>query len=299
MKFYLNNKDNKKQRAKKLIRSFRSQFWLEERRWFVRCDWAQCQENSCCNYIYLYTLPYAFDYYRFYHSAIKQKSTCPEDHICPSYDQVHTLHYAIFPSENRISSQFTFPNVHRLNFWPPFDDNFSCIVSRCDYLKTLSVGLDQTNYNLNVLYQLQTILDRAPGLYSLEVVYLQSTSMGMPPFELSSKSIRRLDFQDIGEYYNTQQCITLSRSPLGRQCEVLLISVEKRTSIIDLLNKMPNLRAMSVTSKDDPWTNDDDDELVNWLKHRLPSTYTITRSSDSITKLQLLKSFQPVRLWLD
>ncbi len=110
MRFSLNNIDNKQQRAEELIRSFRSPFWLEERQWFIHCDWDRCEEDSRSNHIYLYTLPYAFDYFYFHSATIKQISTSPEDHICHSYDRVHTLHSEIFPSENRISSQFTFPN---------------------------------------------------------------------------------------------------------------------------------------------------------------------------------------------
>jgi hypothetical protein len=157
----------------------------------------------------------------------------------------------------------------------------------------------ETNHNLDVLYQLQTTLDRATFLYSLEFLRLPSTSIGLPPFELSSKSIRRLCIQEIDEFYDTQQYLTLSRSPLSRQCEVLSISVEKRTNIIDLLNAMPNLRALNIIFKDDDENlSSKDDKLVKWLKHRLPSMYTVTRINDYSTKGQSFTTFQPVRLWL-
>ncbi len=129
--------------------------------------------------------------------------------------------------------------------------------------------------------------------------------MGMPPFEYSNKSVRRLNLQDVDRVYNSQQCVTLSRSSLGMQCEVLSITVENRTTIIDLLNTMPNLRALNVLSRDDPWTGEDDDispskndELVEWLQHRLPFTYTITRNSNEIFNWWSRKSFWSVRLWI-
>jgi hypothetical protein len=89
------------------------------------------------------------------------------------------------------------------------------------------------------------------------------------------------------------------------QCEVLSITVENRTTIIDLLNTMPNLRALNVLSRDDSWKDEDDDsspskndELVEWLQHRLPFTYTITRNSNKILYSQSLKSFWSVLLWI-
>jgi hypothetical protein len=298
MIFYLEADVDKEQQVDLLLKSFRCQFWLEERRWFVRCDWNRCQKTCCYNRMHLYTLPYAFNYYYFHDSTIKQKSTCSEDDSSPLYDQVRTLHYEIFPSENRISSRFTFPNIHRLNFWLPFDDNFSSIVPQYNYLKILSVGLDSVNYSLDRVHQLQTILDQAPSLYALEFFGSSSPSVELPPFALSSRSIRQLCFQEIDEFYGIQQCITLSHSPLGRQCEVLSISVKNETNIFVLLNRMPNLRALSVIIEDDPWDDDDnDDDLLDLLKYRLRSTYTITRSSDAITKRIFLKSFYPIRLW--
>ena len=38
MKLELSEADHKEQEIDKLLDSFRSQFWLEEHHWFVRCD---------------------------------------------------------------------------------------------------------------------------------------------------------------------------------------------------------------------------------------------------------------------
>jgi hypothetical protein len=304
MTFYLQDNDNKEQHVDELLKSFRTQFWIEEHRWFIRCDWDRCQESSCNNQIYLYTLPYTFKDYYFHDSTIKEKSTCPDIDIYSSYKQVYTLEYEIVPSENRVSSQFTFTNIHDLDLYLPVDDNFWQIMSGFDYLNSIKVAPYEPDHDLDSQFQLQIILDRAPHLYSLGFARWSSTSMEMPPFEYSSKSVRRLDLQDVDRFYNTQQCIKLSHSSLGMQCEVVSIVVENRTNIIDLLTTMPNLRALNVISRDDSWTNENnnrssaDDELIIWLQHCLPSTYTITRNSDGISDNRFLNSFYSVRLWI-
>ncbi|CAF5099596.1 unnamed protein product, partial [Rotaria sp. Silwood1] len=72
----------------------------------------------------------------------------------------------------------------------------------------------------------------------------------MPPFNYSSNSVRRLDLQNIDRPYNHRQCIILSRSSLGKQCEVLSITVKYRKSILYLLRKMTNLRALNFVSQE-------------------------------------------------
>ena len=50
---------------------------------------------------------------------------------------------------------------------------------------------------------------------------------------------------------------------------------------------MPNLQALNVHCEDDNWNEEEDlltststkDELVKWLRQRLPSTCTITRDT--------------------
>jgi hypothetical protein len=113
----------------------------------------------------------------------------------------------------------------------------------------------------------------------------------MPPFTSLSLSVRYLDlrgFTDTAEcqYYNDQQCLALIRSPLGIQCEHLLIEVEKRTNIIDLVTKMNNLRSLNVRCRD---RRKNDDELIKWLQHHLPSTCSFAKD---------LKSSNDIRLWI-
>jgi len=49
--------------------------------------------------------------------------------------------------------------------------------------------------------------------------------------------------------------IALTRSSLGKQCEVLSIGIRHRRNIIFLLDTMINLRAMNVRCQDDQYGN--------------------------------------------
>ncbi len=73
----------------------------------------------------------------------------------------------------------------------------------------------------------------------------------MPPFALRSSFVRYLNIRGINhfgapQYYNENQCLSLIRSSLDIQCEFLLIAVEKRTNITDIVNKMKHLRRYSI-----------------------------------------------------
>ncbi len=113
----------------------------------------------------------------------------------------------------------------------------------------------------------------------------------MPPFSNQSLSVRYLDlrgFTHLGgrQYYNDQQCSSLIRSPLGNQCQFLIIEVEKRTNIIDLVSKMNHLRTLNVRCCD---RQENNDQLIKWLQSRLPSTCTIAKDS---------RCSEDIRLWI-
>ncbi|CAF4359989.1 unnamed protein product [Rotaria socialis] len=61
---------------------------------------------------------------------------------------------------------------------------------------------------------------------------------------------------------------------------LLVIAVEYRTCVIDLVDKMSNLQALTVLCRDDQWdvqTLLGDDEFVHWFQQHLPTSCTITR----------------------
>lgn len=113
----------------------------------------------------------------------------------------------------------------------------------------------------------------------------------MPPFALRSSSIRYLDLQGrnhsgVGQYYNENDCSALIRSSLASQCEFLLIDVEKRKNIVDLVNKMKHLRTLNARCRD---RKSNDDDTIKWLQRSLPSTCTFARDS---------RHPEDIRLWI-
>jgi hypothetical protein len=191
-------------------------------------------------------------------------------------------------------SQVRFSNIRFLSLLLPFDDQFLSVVSKLDQLVSLDVSVD--SHSEDIQSQLQFLLDRAPRLQSLSFgSWLLSSQVS--PIENTRVLVYRLNLQNYANgshlrYFNNQQCSILSRSPLGVQCETLLINVEKRTNIVDLVNTMMNLRALIVQCEDDRWNYKNSslskqDELIQWLRHRLPFTCTITRDSYITNNIRL------------
>jgi hypothetical protein len=110
-------------------------------------------------------------------------------------------------------------------------------------------------------------------------------------FNYKNESIRELNLRKCNYWFNEEECMRLCHSPLGAQCQLLHIHVKNRECIIILVNNMINLRALFIDWKDDKnfvylksTKNNDErrtkttqtlDELVQWLKVRLPSTCLI------------------------
>ncbi|CAF2680320.1 unnamed protein product [Rotaria sp. Silwood2] len=270
----LKNDRNWEQHLDELIDSFRSRFWLEERRWFVQCDW-----DPDVAAIYLYTLPYAFEHFTVNFPLIF-KSTCPHVKCHCSYNRVRRLKYLPSISENINQCHISFCNVQDLTIYLPLTNHLWMIVPKFHQLTSLCVSW--YNYDKDFPDQLQLLLDRAPNLYSLSIETWRSQTTQLAPVKITHASIRRLDFYNYNYYYNNEDCSILSRSPLGIQCEILRISVENRTCVLDLVDKMANLRQLIVQCRDVKHIEQStaiSDELIEWLQFHLSSTCTITRST--------------------
>ncbi|CAF3671510.1 unnamed protein product [Rotaria socialis] len=268
------NDRNWKQSFDELINSFRSQFWLQEHRWFVQCDW-----DPDIAAIYLYTLPYAFDHFTAYFPLIFE-STCPHNNCYCSYDRVNQLKYMHFLSDDLDQCQnISFSNVRDLTIYLPINNHLWTIVPNFHQLTSLSVAW--YNYDEKFPSQLQLLLDRASRLNSLSIETWRSSPTQMAPFEITHNLIRKLDLYSYHYHYNNADCTVLSCSSLGIQCEILRISVEIRTCVLDLVKKMPNLHQLIVHCRDDNYREQSmttTDELVEWLQQQLPSKYGIARN---------------------
>ncbi|UJR18753.1 hypothetical protein I4U23_005659 [Adineta vaga] len=162
----------------------------------------------------------------------------------------------------------------------------------------------------------QAILERALHLYSLSLPQYAS-SREVVTLEYTSPSIYRLELMEKEHFSDAQECFMLSHSPLGIQCQILLIKVADRTDVIDLLNTMTNLRKLTVICEHDTWKDADDlwllscssdneqpslsevDEFLDWFKHRLPSTYTIIRAPKKFNYDLTFDGFHPIQFWID
>lgn len=172
-----------------------------------------------------------------------------------------------------------FPNIRHLSLIIPIDKNFLRSCQSFDTLKSLEVNLFvDSGYD-----QLQALLDQTHNLYSLKLISDKKLHPAL--FHLTSKSIHRLDLikssLDGSDYFNDEDCNKLISSPLGLQCEVLLIRVNNRINVLDLIEKLSNLRLLIFGCNDDKNflqnSSSTNDELVQWLQNHFSSTYLIIR----------------------
>jgi hypothetical protein len=293
----LNDKDKQVQ-LKQIIDSFQTKFWINEHQWFVRCHWYTSDQPFRFDFIDLFTLPYAFKEFLSYTGCTLIKSTCPYDDEYWSYNHVKHLCYGSSHFTSSLMSRIRFSNIEYLSLSLPFNNQFLSVVSKFDRLISLSISIYSNKKTDNIQSQLQILFDRASHLYSLSFGMWSSSCLQVPLMENTSQSIRKLNLQDYAceknwRYFDDKQCIQLSRSPLGIQCEILLIKVKNRKNIIDLVNSMPNLQALNVRCEDDDWTNQNNtisstqDELVDWLRDHLPSSCMITRHTYHVHDIRL------------
>lgn len=284
--------DNIDQQVNELLETFRTNFWLVERKWFVRCDW---DPLNIFNNGILYTLPYSFDDC-FYFDAVSSTSTCPTNTDYWLYDRVSMLSHK--NPENDLSKDVSlfsarFSRIRHLKISLPFNKKFWPCISSLNRLISINITLISTDYAYS---QLQDLLNQTTSLYSLKLSHSRHLSLKF--FTIRSPSIRRLNFisksKSCMRYFNTNECVLLSHSPFILQCEVLLIGLKARTSIVELINVMPNLRSLICHCKDDEYnvwgSPPTHDEFIEWLGNHLPSTFSISRDE---------KRTYLIRVWID
>jgi hypothetical protein len=262
---------NIEEEANKLLNSFRSSFWIDEHRWFVRCFTSKIT-------IYLYTLSNVFNYN---HSILLNywQSTYPHDNQQEFYNKINHIYDPIF-FDQPIVSNISLPNIKYLRMKLPINDQFWSIVPNLNQLEILSIS----SHVDNPQSQVQALLDRARHLVTLNIDQDKSLPLQMSLFKYTNTSVRKLDLEDYQHYFNEDECIALARSPLGVQCEVLTIRVNNSESIINLVKNMINLHGLTVKFADDKYhkrslLTNHNDELVQWLKDNLPSAYLTVRYS--------------------
>ena len=240
---------------------------------------------------FLYTLPYDFDDF-FYYDVLQSKSTCPNTTKSFSYNRVNTLRHSfshILPIESTNPSVPKFHRIYDLKINIPFSREFNSSIASLDELNSLDVLMREDSADP----QLQSLLDRAPHLYSLTIRMDKHFPMDL--MKISCPSVRQLDLLSKSAYrqlyFNHEECAILAQSSLGKQCEVLLIGVENRTNISELTQMMSNLRSLTVQCGDDKCNQREsipaNDEVLHWLSKHLSSEFFIVRDQQQISKIHI------------
>jgi hypothetical protein len=168
MNFELDDSVDIEQETDHIIDSYRTQFWIDQHKWFIRCF---CYIDNDKNNIYLHTLPYRFEHFSIDISDNDKflfKSTCPKDEKYSTYNYVNNLEYRCTTSEDINLPEIQCSNIRNLILTLPYNDHFRFIVPQFDNLISLEIRMVNWDYDDNDLLQLQVILDQAPRLYYLK-----------------------------------------------------------------------------------------------------------------------------------
>ncbi|CAF4619327.1 unnamed protein product [Rotaria sp. Silwood2] len=262
----------------RLIDSFRNIFWINECQWYVRCF-------AYNRRIHLHTVSQLISWFPATCLDL-WRSTYPHDNHEIFHNNIDGIYDETFfnipiPSHIRLS------NIEHLHIKFPINDQFWSIVPSLKHLYSLTIS----SYADTFQFQLQDLFNRAPYLYALTIRQDVSLSLQMSLFTCTNICICHLDLRDYNHYFNEEESITLSHLSLTTQCEVLSIRVHNRESIIILVTNLIHLRILHICWNDE--NNSEQfqltenngkcsgkrtqilDELVQWLKDRLPSTYLI------------------------
>jgi hypothetical protein len=251
-------------RVDTLINSFETPFWIDEHRWYVYC---LTQDRT----IYLYTLSNHYED----KLPVSFKSTSLEHDEHDFYSRMTKIKTKTF-FDQPISSSVPMRKISYLHINLPISDQFWSIVPNFNRLKSLTIYFHANTFHL----QVQALLDRATRLYSLSINQYRSIPLQTSIFKYRNASVRELDLRCINHYFNEDDCIQLSESPLGVQCEVLSILVYNCESIITLVKHMRQIRSLNVRCQNEQYTtfiDDNKDECIQWLQNHLPPTSVVVR----------------------
>jgi len=248
-----------------LIESFRTQFWLEQRQWFIRCDWFA--SNTC-----LYTLPYAFDEY-IYSKNYQSKSTCD----FWIYDQVKKL----IIETNSYSYRAQFPNVRQLILNCSFDESIRTDLINFKRISSLEVII-RNDIQLNILKSLIQLMTK---LYSLKIHFFNKFPVDF--FRMDFRSIYRIDLMNnprhYARYLTNDECKILENSLLIQQCRILVVNIENRSNLLRLISKMKNLNSFIFRCKDEI----NSDEFQQWIEKNLSTQFSFSHDHKDVTIYRL------------
>ncbi|CAF1582181.1 unnamed protein product [Adineta ricciae] len=289
---------DKEAQINKTLDTFRTKFWIEERRWFVQCHWYTSDEELQANNIQIFTLPYVFNYFNTEGKCILAKSTNPNDTDYSTVNIVRHIRYKSTSFIDSFLSRFRFPNITYISLMFPYDEQIFDIIPRLDRLKTLYISTKADTDRDTIQLQLQILLARTTSLHKILFGMWLNDNCETPSKELICNSVEELNVQGFtidGDWrcYDHDQCLQLTQSSLVMQCKTLLIKVENQENVLDLVNNLPNLYTLIVRVANDPLeegefgSGSQHDPLIEWLKENLSSTCQITRSANIATDIRI------------
>ncbi|CAF1352298.1 unnamed protein product [Rotaria sp. Silwood1] len=274
MRNILSLNENIEEQVDELINSFRSSFWIDEHKWFVRCFSSQ-------TFINLYSLSERC-YYGHEKPSDLWRSTYPHDNQQNFYNDLNIIYDHTFFDQSFPTNIYLY-KIKFLFIKFPINNQFWSIVSNLKELSTLIIS----SYRDTFQTEFQRLLNRAPHLNYLCICQEKSLPLQKSLFNYTNTSIPRLPLENY--YLNEEECIELTQSPLIIQCQVLSIQVKSRQSIIILVKNMNNLRRLDIQCENelhDGKTSNKYD-LVQWLNDHLSSTYLIFRDSDDTSRIRI------------
>ncbi|UJR16813.1 hypothetical protein I4U23_003712 [Adineta vaga] len=238
--------------------------------------------------VILYTLPYVFDAFDHFNEYCS-RSTSLDTEQKWSFHRVRTVQCDTINSNNIKLWSGYFPNIQHLDIPLLGSKSLLSCFPPLNYLTSLNVIL-QANFSYK---QLQTLFDRAPHLYSLEVASGEKRYSSLPRLlQLNSASICRLDLRNWSyehEDISTEikRSTTFVNSFLGSKCEVLSINIIDIETIVDLIELMSNLRLLIVAYGHKNTSTIEYDGLIFLLKTSLPETYLIFRDRTNTRNMKI------------
>jgi hypothetical protein len=139
------DKNKKEEEVDDFLDTFRALFWLNEHRWFVRCEWNSADDSDNMQF---YTLPYRKYRYFCRDSQIMCKSTCPDDRDYCSFDSVYDVYFSNNVDDDWSKSSLRFPKVASLNINLPAHESIWLIIPTLDHLTSLDISTTENLLNL-------------------------------------------------------------------------------------------------------------------------------------------------------
>ena len=177
-----------------LIDPFQSLFWIDERKWFVRCF----TEDKT---IHLDTLSNSPSYYDDDIFPDTWQSICPDDNQQKFYNYITSI-YDQTAFGKRFLSNICLPNIDYLSIKLPINDRFWFIVPNLNQLKSLSLYFYISMHQ----WQVPNLLNRTYNLYTLRFSQHELLSFEMSLFNYRNTSVRKLDLHNYNHLFHEKEC---------------------------------------------------------------------------------------------